>query len=71
MNAKGAERSFGSAGQSRMMSFDESPRGKSHDRRDQLWGVVSPRQTSKIACVNVCTVGSEEEGSAELAIRTV
>lgn len=54
-----------------MTSCDESPKGKSHDRRDQLWGVVSPRQTSKIGCVNVCTMGSEEEGRAELAIRTV
>jgi len=54
-----------------MTYSDESPQGKSLDRRDRLWGVVSPRQTTKIGCVNVCTMGKEDEGRAELAIQSI
>ncbi len=54
-----------------MTHVDESPQGKSTGRRDQLWGVVSPRQNTQIGCVNVCTMGKEGEGRAELAMETL
>ena len=50
----------------------ESPQGKPPRRRDRTWGVVSSRQTTKVGCVNVTTLGDlKTDGRAELGMNTL
>ncbi len=49
----------------------ESSKDKPKARRDCPWGVVSPRDTLRIDCVNVTSMGKETGGRAELAVDTL
>jgi len=53
----------------------ESPHaiwGKPSRRRDYAWGVVSPRATRRIGCVNVTSLGDvEHDGRADLSMKTL
>jgi hypothetical protein len=47
--------------------------GQSSKERPQArpWGVVSPRDSLRIGCVNVTSMGKETDGRAELAVDTL
>ena len=56
----------------KMTRGGQSLQGKPPRRLDHLWGVVSPRNTTKIGCINVCSLGDKDkDGRAELAARTL
>ncbi len=49
----------------------QSSKERPQARRDRPWGVVSPRDTLRIGCVNVTSMGKEMDGRAELAVDTL
>ena len=51
-----------------MTRSNESLKGKLLGRRDQPWGLVSPRNTRRIGCINVCTLGKDTDSRAEMAM---
>lgn len=54
-----------------MKGCDESPQGKSYRRCDRRWGLISPRTSRTIGCINVTSLGGDKDGKDLLAMNTL